>query len=285
MEQITIEDISIFAEGLDHPECVAMHPDGSVWAGGEGGQIYRISPDGNQVSEVGNTGGFILGIAFHPSGEWLMVCDLGQHCLWKYHIHDARLEKFADGCDGHNFNIPNYAVFDNTGNCYVSESGAFREISGKVLKFDPDGKGSVWHPGPMNFTNGMALDARQEYLYVVSSFLPGVERIRIRPDGSAGETEVYCTLPKTVPDGIAFYAQGNLYVSCYAPNAIFKVTPERTTTCIIDDWEAHTLSNPTNIAFGGPAMDQLFAANLGRWHISRIDLGIVGLPLPAQISL
>jgi hypothetical protein len=34
--------MSVFAEGLDHPECVAVHPDGSVWCGGEAGQIYRI---------------------------------------------------------------------------------------------------------------------------------------------------------------------------------------------------------------------------------------------------
>ena len=31
---------------LDHPECIAVHPDGSVWAGGEAGQIYKISADG-----------------------------------------------------------------------------------------------------------------------------------------------------------------------------------------------------------------------------------------------
>ena len=41
---ISINDIEIFADGLDHPECVAVHPDGSVWAGGEAGQIYKVSP-------------------------------------------------------------------------------------------------------------------------------------------------------------------------------------------------------------------------------------------------
>jgi gluconolactonase len=30
---------------LDHPEGVAVHPDdGSIWCGGERGQIYRIEP-------------------------------------------------------------------------------------------------------------------------------------------------------------------------------------------------------------------------------------------------
>jgi len=58
--------LSVFAEGLDHPECVAAHPDCSVWCGGEEGQIYRIDPSGADVEEVARTGGFVLGIAFSP---------------------------------------------------------------------------------------------------------------------------------------------------------------------------------------------------------------------------
>ncbi len=51
---------------------------------------------------------------------------------------------------------------------------------------------------------------------------------------------------------------------------------------LIEDWEAHTLCNPTNIAFGGPGLRDLFAANLGRWHITRIDARIGGAPLAAM---
>jgi gluconolactonase len=90
---------------------------------------------------------------------------------------------------------------------------------------------------------------------------------------------VFATMPECVPDGLAFDAAGNLYVSCYAPNKIFKVAPDRTITTVIDNWEAHTLSNPTNIAFGGENFDQLFVANIGRWHIAKIDLGVKGLKL------
>jgi sugar lactone lactonase YvrE len=75
---------------------------------------------------------------------------------------------------------------------------------------------------------------------------------------------------------------GNLYVSCYAPNRIYKVTPGGEVTVFMDDWEAHTLSNPTNIAFGGPNLDQLFAANIGRWHLTKIDAGVKGYPLPSH---
>jgi sugar lactone lactonase YvrE len=275
----------VFADGLDHPECVAVHPDGSIWAGGEAGQIYRISADGAQVDVVANTGGFILGIAFSPGAQWLAVCDLGKKCVWRLDLQTFQLEKFADGADGHAFNIPNYAVFDTQGNLYVSESGAFRTVTGKILKFSPTGAGALWHEGPFNFANGMALGPGGTQLYVAVSFLPGVERIDIQADGSAGARALFCTLPETVPDGLAFDAQGNLYVSCYAPNKIFRVRPNQEVSVFMDDWEAHTLSNPTNIAFGGPQLDQLFAANIGRWHLSKIDAGIKGLALASHADI
>lgn len=275
---LTIHDCAIYADGLDHPEGVAFHKDGSLWAGGEAGQIYRITLDG-QVEEVANTGGFILGLAFSPGCEWLAICDLAKKCVWKLEMATMVLTLFTEGADGHRFNIPNYAVFDEWGHLYVTESGAFREVSGKILKFAPDGKGSVWYDEPLNFANGMAIAPDGRSILIVTSFLPGVEQIFIQEDGSAGKRRVYCTLPETVPDGLAFDAEGNLYVSCYAPNAIYRVTPERQITTLINDWEAHTLANPTNIAFGGPDFDQIFSANLGRWHITRINAGIKGLPL------
>jgi len=276
-----IEKAIVFAEGLDHPECIAVHPDGSLWAGGEAGQIYHITENGKKVEEVASTGGFILGIAFSPGAEWMAICDLGKNCMWRMDMSDYSLEKLI--VTNHQFNIPNYAVFDRKGNLYVSESGEFKEKLGKVIKYDTNGLGQVWSDELFEFANGMAMGKGETHLYIVSSFLPGVERIVINPDGSPGAREVYCTLPKTIPDGISFDDDENLYVSCYTPNSIYKVTPERMITVFVEDWEAHTLSNPTNTAFGGKNFDQLFIANLGRWHITKIDVGVKGLKLASHI--
>jgi sugar lactone lactonase YvrE len=281
--ELTIDDVSVFADGLDHPECIAFHRDGSVWAGGEAGQIYRISVDGKVIEEISNTHGFILGIAFSPDASWLAICDSKHKCVWKLDLNSNKLEKYATGADGENFNIPNYAAFTKNGRLFVTESGGFRKLTGKIFCFDPQGNGYIWHHGPFNFANGLSLSANEDYLYVVCTWLPGVERIAINPDGSAGKREVYCTLPQTCPDGIAFDKDGNLYVSCYIPNSIFKVNKRQEVTLMIDDWEAHTLSNPTNIAFGGENFDQLFTANLGRWHVSKININAVGLKLVCHL--
>jgi gluconolactonase len=284
---LSIKRASVFCEGLDHPECVAVHPDGSVWAGGEAGQIYRISPDGKRLDVVVGTGGFVLGIAFSPGGHWLAVCDLRKQCLWRLDPNSGRLKLFARGAGRHRFRIPNHLAFAADGTLYVTDSGGFRQVCGTILRFDPDesGRGRLWHPGPFNFANGIALAPDANTIYVVCTWLPGVERIAIRDDGSPDQRSPFVRLPRSLPDGLAFDARGNLYVSCYTPARIYRVTPRRRASVLIEDWEAHTLSNPTNIAFGGSGLKDLFVANLGRWHVTRIDLGVRGLPLPAQMDV
>ena len=43
---LPITHFAPFADGLDHPEGVTVGPDGTVYAGGEAGQIYRVALDG-----------------------------------------------------------------------------------------------------------------------------------------------------------------------------------------------------------------------------------------------
>lgn len=277
MKQYSINDIEIWADGLDHPECVVVHPDGSLWAGGEGGQLYHITSK-NEFHEVANTGGFVLGLAFSPQG-WLAICDLKKKCVWKYDTQKNELTLFANEAGGRRFQTPNFPVFDKQGNLYVSDSGEFRKHNGCLYRFTPGGIGEIWHAGPFSFANGMALSANQQTLYVVSTWLPGVEAIAIGPDGSAGIRNTVVQLPETCPDGIALDEDENLYISCYAPNTIYRYTSKGELSTLIHDWEAHTICNPTNIAFGGKDRRDLFIAGLGRWHIAKLELETAGLPL------
>ena len=281
MKAYSINDLHIWADGLDHPECVAIHPDGSVWAGGEAGQIYRISTDG-EIELFISTGGFVLGLAFSPEG-WLAICDLKKKVVWRLDLTTRSLTVFADGAGDIMFQTPNFPVFDSKGNLYVSDSGEFRKENGCIYKFSVDGKREIWQRGPFSFTNGMALSAQEDILYVVSTWLPGVEAIQILPNGSAGERKVVVQIPETCPDVIAIDQQGNLLISCYAPNTIYCLDKKGLLTTLVHDWESHTICNPTNIAFGGPENCDLFIANLGRWHIAKLSLEIPGLQLAGQI--
>src|SRR3954468_19999530 len=70
---IPIDRFEIFAKDLDHPECCAFDRNGDLWAGGEGGQVYRISPEG-AVEQIATLGSFNGGVAFSPAGD-LFVCN------------------------------------------------------------------------------------------------------------------------------------------------------------------------------------------------------------------
>lgn len=268
--QKTIDDINIFHDGLDHPECVAIHEDGSIWAGGEAGQVYCISSDGRNCEVVINTGGFVLGIAFSPGDQWLAICDLKNKCIWKFEMESRELTCLATHVEGHPISIPNYPVFDDEGNLYVSDSGAFRTVNGAIYKISRTGQAITWHKGPFNFPNGMALSRDRKHLYVVCTWLPGIESIAINDDGSAGKRSVLVNIPETCPDGICIH-NDDIYISCYAPNTIFRIDAQGQLHTFVHDWEAHTLCNPTNMAISTDGR-YMYVANLGRWHIAKIEI-------------
>lgn len=55
-----VSGVRDFVTGLNHPECVAVGRDGTLYAGGKAGQIYRISQNGQKVESIASTSGFCL---------------------------------------------------------------------------------------------------------------------------------------------------------------------------------------------------------------------------------
>ena len=82
-----------------------------------------------------------------------------------------------------------------------------------------------------------------------------------------------------MPDGLAFDTEGNLYISCYRPDRIYRLTLDGQLDILADDFEGTAIAAPTNVAFCGHQRDLLLSANLGRWHLTLYDLGKTGMPL------
>ena len=59
---------------------MAVGRDGALYAGGEAGQVYRISADGVDVRTLGNAGGFCLGITLDKEQN-IYICDCGKRAL------------------------------------------------------------------------------------------------------------------------------------------------------------------------------------------------------------
>jgi sugar lactone lactonase YvrE len=260
----------VMTEGLDHPEGVAWGRDGFVYAGGEAGQIYRAALDGS-VAQVATTGGFILGVC--PDGDGnVFACDTGRREVVRASVSGDVSAYFAGLPDRRLVN-PNYAVFDSSGNLYLSDSGEYHKDNGCLWKIAPGGRGEVLRDDVRAFPNGLALSADEAWLYVAVSTLPGVVRAPL----AGGAVETVTVLDRKVPDGLAFDIDGNLYISCYSPDEIWRLRPSGTLELFAEDWERAVLAAPTNMAFCGPALDIMVVANLGRWHLAKARVEVPGL--------
>lgn len=271
-------DISVLVEGLDHAEGIAWGLDGYAYAGGEAGQIYRIDIDNKTLEQIADTGGFVLGIALDSLNN-IYACDIGNKAVMKI-TPDGTSTVYSTGSKSEPFTTPNYPAFDSNGNLYVCDSGDWKADTGRIYKIKPGGEGEIWDRRLNTFPNGHCLNATEDWLYVAMSINPPrIERIKIESDGSAGSHETVFELPGTVPDGCAFDTDGNLYVSMYRPDRIYRYSISGELDVLADDFEGTKIACPTNIAFCGNNRDILLSANLGRWHITRYEAGVTGQSL------
>lgn len=278
MPMSVLVDGALTEPRLSHPEGVAVDADGNIWCGGELGQIYRITADGSHREVVASTGGFCLGMAFDTHGD-LFVCDQKYASVFRLDTASGALSVFADGVHGHRFRTPNFPAFHADGRLFVSDSGEMGVTGPGILAFEPDGSGELWHPGPFDFANGLAFNPDGTLLYVVETFSNLISAIDVRADGSAGEKAEFVTLPGSYPDGLAVAEDGTLIVGCYQPSHILAVDHAKQVHVLGADVSAHMLAHPTNIAFHGT---DLISANLGRWHLTRLEVGMRGAPLPPR---
>ena len=267
-------EIKTYAEGLDHTEGLAIDRDGDLWAGGEAGQLYRIR--GGSVEVVAQLGGFCLGITISREQE-IVVCNAGLHSV-QYVDRAGKVLRTVERAGGAPLKTPNFSVFDENGNLYFSDSGTWNGGDGHVYCVRPNGR-AEHVAGPFLFANGLALSADGSSLFVAESQRDCVMRIELKRAASAGAREVYASGLQRIPDGLALDAEGALYVTCYASDCIYRVSPDGHAELFAYDPEGTILARPTNVAFGGAGRKTMLVANLGRWHISAISVDVAGQPL------
>jgi gluconolactonase len=251
-------------DGLDHPEGVAYDPDADVvWAGGEAGQIYRVELDGS-FEQVATAPGFVLGLAVDGRGR-LVVCASADGSVCLYDGSEVR-RVVTDLVQ------PNSPAFGPDGTLYVSTSGTWARDDGQVVRITVDGALETLTREVPCFTNGLAVSPDGRWLYVVESYDPRLSRI----DLGTGSVETVRRFEGTVLDGLACTADGGLLIACYRPDRIYHLDRDGHAEIVAEDPQGTLLSAPTNVCFVGPELDRVVSANLGRWHLTLLDLGIRG---------
>jgi sugar lactone lactonase YvrE len=265
----------VFSEPrLQHPEGIAIGPDGWIWCGTENGEILRIAPDSSRIELAARAGGFTLGLAFEGDRA-LFFCDNKDKAVYRLDLASHRVARFSPS----GIRIPNYPVVDfRRHRLLVSDSYDFAKPGPGVWAYDlATGAGELWCGAPMTFANGMALAPSSDALFVCETFARRIARIAIDDGGAAAGMSIFASDLPGLPDGIAFDAGGSLFVGCYEPSRILRIAADgEKTEVYIEDATAHLLAHPTNVAFDGSA---LFAANLGRWHVTRIAADTTAPPL------
>ena len=272
-------------QGVDHNESLSVGPNGEAYTCGfYTGRAFRLDLEimtGEAFSPATNRR--ILGQVVDADGNlYCAECESPNSKVVRI-TPEGKQSVYSAGPRGGAFMSANTPAFDRHGNMYLSDTGSWsREIDGRIFRI-PAGGGDahLWFPEPVDTPNGIAIDGEEEYIYFVETWGNSIARIAIRKDGSSGDFERVVHMPRHVPDGIAFDAEGRLWIACDRPDAIYVFNIKtRRLEVFAEDWQGGALRGADDLAFVGPRRDILLASSVDRARVHRFDNpGVRGLRL------
>lgn len=306
---MTPADFTVAAGGLEKPEGLAVAADGRVFLSQGRSAVAVLEPNG-AVRHVGQPLA-ANGLALDRDGTLLVahfgLLAQGPGPLQRLDPRTGEARTLADAVDGRTLVASNFPVVALDGTIYCTHSTwgpavniGNVEPAGFVYGLRPDGSVFLARGG-LRGPNGCCLGADGRHLYVALTAAGRVVRLERRPDGTLGEPEPYGpvlgdvapnamaadirALPPEArarlgyPDGIAFDALGNLWVTLPFSNRLVAITPDRAVVDVLADPAGTVLSMPTNLAWGGADMRDLYVVSRGNGCLLRARSPVAGLPL------
>lgn len=269
--------VELLISGFSSPEGPAFDRHGRLFfVNWLTSSIMRLGPDG-AAEEWFNTGGIPAGLAFHPDGS-LYVADEGDAIHGVLRLSpDRHRTTVVDSYQGQPLNGANDLMFDRQGILYFSDpwrSSLDNPIGGFYRLF-PDGRLEQLDRG-LAFPNGVAVAADGRAVYLAETRHNRVLRYEIGPDGAVGSRQVWAILDgEPGPDGMAFDAEGFLYVAHWGGGRVDVIDPSGA----VADRIAVPGRNPTNVAFGGPDRRTLVITEVETASLYQVRTRVPGQPL------
>jgi gluconolactonase len=247
---------SLLASGLGFPEGPAIMPDGRiVLCDGNTGELFGY--DDGQVTRFARTGGSPWGTVLGTDGAVYVTQggnvpgsgDTSALSGIQRVSADGAVELLFSELAGYQLYGPNDLAFGPDGRLYFTESGSEQDFRfdvrspGRLFAVDASGAGEMLLERPDVYPNGIAFDAGQR-LYWTESMAHRICRL------DDGEPVTFCQLSDDhVPDGMAFAADGRLFVATTVSGGVTVVSPDGQ---VLD--EIHLGEHATNCAFDGSAL-------------------------------
>jgi gluconolactonase len=273
----SIKPVEVVRTG-DFSEGVVVDHDGNLYFS-HGKIITKTTPDGKATTwaELGEPNGHkILSDGTH------LVCDPGRHAVLRLDDRGRVMAEVSKESDGEPLKTPNDLSLDTANRgFYFTDPGEWdpKNTEGKVHYVDASGRTTTVARG-LSFPNGVVLRPGGKELLVNESFKNRVLAFPVEAPGRLGPSRVFVELPTKrdgqvdhQPDGMALDAAGNLYVAHYGMRQLQVVDPSGR---IIRRYPAGNLET-SNVAFGGPNLDQLYVTGGQPGALFRLDLGVRGL--------
>lgn len=286
----------IAVEGLSVPEGPVLLDDGSwlvVEMGPDRGCVtqLRVGAERRVVARTGRPNGLAV-----DSAGTIWAAESMPPALLRMEL-DGRYDVVADAVGGRPMLFPNDLCFGPDGMLYLTDSGirfedfapggVVREdyltvpIDGSVLRVDPTTGAVTELDRGIAFTNGLAFGPGDTHLYVAETITGDILRYPWSPEG-LGPREVFGNVltadwPGGIrgPDGIAFGADGDLYVAVFGQGDVTVLAPDGSVRRRI----AASGAAPTNVAFGPPGGHEIFVTEDAEGRLERFAVPTDGLPL------
>jgi gluconolactonase len=193
---------------------------------------------------------------------------------------DGSIEMLTTSIAGYRLAGPNDLAFGPDGKLWFTDSGTEQDDRdpdpqvGRLYTLSADGSGEMLAERPDVYPNGIAFDAQQRMYWTESA----AHRV-CRWD--SGEATVFCQLSDGhVPDGMAFAADGRLFVCTTISGGVTVISPEGQVLEEID-MDEHV----TNCIFDGSTL-YVTATKVSEIHADqrtgsfyRVETDATGLPL------
>lgn len=280
---MSLDDVAYVGRDLRRPECVLVEAGGRIWTSDESAAVTRIDPDGEQV-RIGAAGGVANGLAMAPDGT-LMVADIGLGQVRRL-APDGAETVVLDRFDGRALGAVNFVCFDDLGDLWITVSTRVEPRSLAIERPIPDGYVLRLDRGEARlvaeglcFPNEIRVDRAAGWAYLAESALGRVVRMPVEADGRLGPPKPYGPSPLfegAIVDGIAFDAEGGLWVTEVTRNGIHRITPDGQAERLLEDPSARVLNFPSSLAFGGPDLKTLYIGSLRMDRLARLPVPVAG---------